>query len=82
MHDIKNYFTAIGSGDVRLFVFHCRLNCWFVHSYKVYRSLCRVQRMEHGKTENVFNTKQIPDRTEQNKKTKKLLSKQTLSNDI
>ncbi|KAL1283280.1 Y+L amino acid transporter [Trichinella pseudospiralis] len=27
--------------------------------------------MEHGKTENVFNTKQIPDRTEQNKKTKK-----------
>ncbi|KRY72829.1 hypothetical protein T4A_5715 [Trichinella pseudospiralis] len=31
----------------------------------------QVQRMEHGKTENVFNTKQIPDRTEQNKKTKK-----------
>ncbi|KRY99343.1 hypothetical protein T4C_14158 [Trichinella pseudospiralis] len=33
--------------------------------------------MEHGKTENVFNTKQIPDRTEQNKKTKKYLVVQT-----
>ncbi|KRY82583.1 hypothetical protein T4D_2267, partial [Trichinella pseudospiralis] len=31
----------------------------------------KVQRMEHGKPENVFNTKQSPDSTEQNKKTKK-----------
>ncbi|KRY62668.1 hypothetical protein T4A_760 [Trichinella pseudospiralis] len=27
--------------------------------------------MEHGKPENVFNTKQSPDSMEQNKKTKK-----------
>ncbi|KRY95858.1 hypothetical protein T4B_7329 [Trichinella pseudospiralis] len=31
-----------------------------------------VQRIEHGKPENVFNTKQSPDSTEQNKKTKKV----------
>ncbi|KRX94948.1 hypothetical protein T4E_5894 [Trichinella pseudospiralis] len=37
----------------------------------------QVQRMEHGKPENVFNTKQIPDRTEQNKKTKKIYKIQT-----
>ncbi|KRZ02987.1 hypothetical protein T4C_1113 [Trichinella pseudospiralis] len=33
--------------------------------------------MEHGKPENVFNTKQSPDSTEQNKKTKKYLVVQT-----
>ncbi|KRY68299.1 hypothetical protein T4A_11080 [Trichinella pseudospiralis] len=42
---------------------HCASSC---------PKLTAVQRMEHGKPENVFNTKQSPDSTEQNKKTKKV----------
>ncbi|KRX24762.1 hypothetical protein T07_8789 [Trichinella nelsoni] len=31
----KNCFITTGSGNVRLFVFHCWLIGWFVHAYNV-----------------------------------------------